>query len=239
MVNPCSSPCFSPSCLRPLYSTCAEVFTKIKSATSKAFSNLKAAFAYLQSKSVLWMWKVYSLATCSGNRLNWSTPNIFKRNKEIVLAAIAKNAWAFQYADDSLKKDKDFVLAAIAQNAWAFQYADDSLKKDTDFVLAVVAKNALAFQYADDSLKKDTDFVLAVVAKNALAFYSKDKDFVLAVLAKNALAFYFADDFLKNDKNFVLRVVAQNPFALPYADNALQKDTDVILAVTQYWKNNK
>ena len=47
-----------------------------------------------------------------------------------------KNGHALEYADESLKRDKAVVLAAVAQNRHALMYADESLKQDQEVVLA-------------------------------------------------------------------------------------------------------
>ena len=40
------------------------------------------------------------------------------------------------YADESLKKDKEVVLAAIAQDGSALEYADESLWEDEELLAA-------------------------------------------------------------------------------------------------------
>jgi hypothetical protein len=55
-----------------------------------------------------------------------------KRNmcdKEVVLAAVANNAWALGYASDSLRDDEEVVLAAVAKSGWALGCASDSLNR--------------------------------------------------------------------------------------------------------------
>ena len=36
-----------------------------------------------------------------------------RKDKEVVLAAIKKNGWALEYADETLRQDKEFVLIAV------------------------------------------------------------------------------------------------------------------------------
>ena len=69
-------------------------------------------------------------------------PDHFKKDKEIVLAAIKyinsavgrKGGYVLKFADDSLKKDKEVVLAAVKSNEAALEFADDSLKNDPDIL---------------------------------------------------------------------------------------------------------
>merc|ERR1719421_2677587 len=56
------------------------------------------------------------------------TVESLKNDKEVVLAAVAQDGLALEYADESLKKDKDVVLAAVAQCGSALECADESLK---------------------------------------------------------------------------------------------------------------
>jgi hypothetical protein len=39
-----------------------------------------------------------------------------------------------EFADESLKKDKEVVLAALQNNSYAYSYVDEMLKKDPDVV---------------------------------------------------------------------------------------------------------
>ena len=39
--------------------------------------------------------------------------------KEVVLAAVAGDGYALEYASDELRADKEVVLAAVTQNGWA------------------------------------------------------------------------------------------------------------------------
>jgi hypothetical protein len=84
-------------------------------------------------------------------------PLRFRKDKDIVLAAVEQSAWLLEYADDSLKKDKNFMLDAIDQNLNVLEYADDSLKKDESFMFSAVIQDGNALRYADDSLKKRPD----------------------------------------------------------------------------------
>merc|ERR1719203_2763196 len=63
-------------------------------------------------------------------------PEHVRDDREITLAAVAKNGLALRYASAKLREDRDVVLAAIAQNASALQYAPAVLQADRDFVLA-------------------------------------------------------------------------------------------------------
>ena len=85
-----------------------------------------------------------------------------RKEKEAVLAAVAKDGEALRFADKSMKKDKEVVLAAVAENGHALRYADESLKKDKEVVLVAVAQSGgAALECADESLQDDEEVVLA------------------------------------------------------------------------------
>ena len=53
-------------------------------------------------------------------------------DKDVVLAAVAQNGSALEFAAEPLRADKDVVLAAVTQNLSALRFAAATLKKDTD-----------------------------------------------------------------------------------------------------------
>ncbi len=165
----------------------------------------------------------------------------FKKDREIVLAAVQKNGTTLEYIDESLKKDREIVLAAVKQNGWLLQFADESLKKDPDTVLAAVQQYGTALRYADESLKKDREIVLAAVQQDSRALQlvdkslTKDREIGLAAVKQDGRTLQFADESLKKDRKIVLAAVKQDGTALLYADESLTKDRKIVLAaVKQY-----
>ena len=124
---------------------------------------------------------------------------------------------ALQYASEELKKDKDVVMVAVAQNGLALEYASDELKNDKEVVMAAVTQKGLALQYASAELKNDKEVVLAAVAQNVLALKyasddlkNNDKDVVMAAVAQDGYALQYASDELKKDKEVVLAAELKN-----------------------------
>ncbi len=112
----------------------------------------------------------------------------FKKDREIVLAAVKQDGSALYKADESFKKDRKIVLAAVKRDGSALYIADESLKKDREIVLAAVKQDGEALQYADESLRKDREIVLAAVKQNAWSFrfaldksLKKDQEIMLAI----------------------------------------------------------
>jgi formylglycine-generating enzyme required for sulfatase activity/uncharacterized protein len=172
-----------------------------------------------------------------------SLPQKYKKDKEIVLAAVKSNEFlgdgAFKYADDSLKKDKKFVLVVVNTNGSTLEYVDNSLKKDKEVVLAAVRKFGLALEYADDLLKKDKEVVLAALKKGGHALFvaddslKKDKTFILTAVKQNSSVFAYVDKSFKKDKGIVLEAVKKDGSSLAYADDSLKKDKEVVLAAVR------
>ena len=159
----------------------------------------------------------------------------FQNNREIVLAAVRQNHWAFEFASEALRKDKKFVLATLKESGYALQYANEGLKNDKDLVVAAVQRHGLALQFASLELQNDRATVLAAVQQNGLALqfaneeFKRDKEIVLAAVQENGSALVFASKELKNDKEIVLTAVQQ------HASKELQNHKEIVLtAVKQY-----
>ena len=161
-------------------------------------------------------------------------PDEFKKDKDVVLAAIKQGGSNIQYADESLKKDKEIVLEAVKQEGYALEYAGESLKKDREIVLEAVKQYANALEYADESLKQDKEIVLAAVKNYGAAFeyadesLKQDKEIILIAIKDYGAALEYADDSLKKDKEIVLIAVKQDGNALQYADDSLKKDKEIV-----------
>ena len=156
-------------------------------------------------------------------------PDEFKKDKDVVLAAVKQNVHALEYADDSLKKDKEIVLIAVKQDGDALRYADESLKKDKEIVLIAVKQYGTTLEYADDSLKKDKEVVLLAVKQSGYALkyaddsLKKDREIVLEAVKASGNNLQYADDSLKKDKEIVDAAVKQDERASQYADISLKK----------------
>jgi len=67
----------------------------------------------------------------------------FRRDRRVVLAAVARTGRDLQYVAESFKSDKDIVIAAVKQCGLALELADASLKCDNEVVLVAVVQTAL------------------------------------------------------------------------------------------------
>ena len=93
-----------------------------------------------------------------------------KADKDVVLAAVAQDGLALEYASAALQADRDVVLAAVAQSGWGLQYASAALKADRDVVLAAVTQEGYALAYASAAPINDAAFLQPSVAPINEAF---------------------------------------------------------------------
>ena len=173
----------------------------------------------------------------SGSELG-NLPEEFKKDKDVVYAAMVEDGDNLEFADDSLKKDKKIILPLVKDFTGILCYADDSLKSGKEVVLAAVINDASNFRFADDSLRKDKEFVLDALKKVQMGqvYYvlqyaddslKKDKEIVLeAVKQDGSVLFNYADDSLKKDKKIILEAIKKKHSLLQYADESLQKEID-------------
>jgi hypothetical protein len=70
------------------------------------------------------------------------------------LDAVKANGNILQYVDKTFRKDKEIVLAAVKQNGFALRYA---LVEDKEIALAAVQQNPMAFEWVKEALRSDPD----------------------------------------------------------------------------------
>ncbi len=163
----------------------------------------------------------------------------FKKDREMVLAAVKQNETTLHYVDESFKKDQEIVLVAVKRCGNMLHHVDESFKKDREIVLAAVKQQFRILQFIDESLKKDREIVLAAVKQDGRALQyaaeslKKDRKLVLAAVKQRGEALQYADESLKKDRDFVLSAVQQRSGALEYADKSFQKDRDFVLLAVQ------
>ena len=100
------------------------------------------------------------------SKMLWPT---LQSDKGAVLAAVAQNGSALEFASKELQADKEVVLAAVAQDGTALRLASWELKSDKEVVLVAVAQDGIALWYASEELEADKEVVLAAVAEDGCA----------------------------------------------------------------------
>ncbi len=202
-----------------------DIHTSIIS-TLKKFLNLNDKKVFIQ------------VARCFGASI-FGIHESFKKDREIVLAAVKQEGLALKLVDETLKKDREIVLVAVQQSGYALQYADETLKKDREIVLAAVQQDGWALEYADETLKKDREIVLAAVQQRGYALQyaheslQKDREIVLAAVQQHGSVLQHADKPFKKDREIVLAAVKKNGWALQFADESFKKDREIVLAAVK------
>lgn len=89
-----------------------------------------------------------------------------QNNRATVLAAVARDGRALEYASDELKNDREIVLAAVKQtHGRALEHASDELRNDRSFMLKAIEMDATCFKYATEDQRSDRELVLAAVSQ--------------------------------------------------------------------------
>lgn len=77
----------------------------------------------------------------------------YRKDKEIVLAAVRNTGLALRYAVEYFSDDKEVVLAAIRQNPMTLRYASHRLRDDADVVRTALEIDMRALQYASERFR--------------------------------------------------------------------------------------
>jgi hypothetical protein len=164
---------------------------------------------------------VVALAKCDGYlALKYAHPS-FRKNEEIVLAAVNSDGYALRFAHPSLRKNRTIVLKAAANiedDYWDYDnmkpliyYIDVSFRKEKEVVWNFLDRFMSGFNYVDAILRKDREFVLKCVEIHGMALE-------------------YAHISLKKDKEIVLNAISNAPLALQFAHKSLRKDKEICLA---------
>ncbi len=160
-----------------------------------------------------------------------TAPAAVRGDRDVMLAAIAKEGEVVQYASEALRSEKGFMLAAIEakDDASVVQYASEALRADRSFMLAAIAKDWEAVRYASGALRSDEAVMVAAIAKDvrAMKFASAallaEKDFMLAAASKNARAVQYAPEALRADGAFMLAAIDANHLVVDQVPSSLRE----------------
>jgi hypothetical protein len=121
-----------------------------------------------------------------------------KNDREIVMAALKEDSYAFVSASEELKNDKEVVLAALKNRGDVMRYISEALKNDREIVIAALKVDASALQYASDELKNDREFLLSIMvfSKDALKYASSQMRKDLQIKESIVTSF----EIINNDK---------------------------------------
>jgi len=141
----------------------------------------------------------------------------YRRDREIVIAAMRNSGYALEDAPQEFRRDRDVVLAAVSSKGSALRYAADELKRDPGVVLAAVRGSALALRCAAEELWRDRDFTLAAVQVHGSALLyappalRRDREVVLAAIHNDISALRHAAPELHHDPEIKRVALASLP----------------------------
>ena len=153
----------------------------------------------------------------------------------IVKSLVSKNSvyYALQMAPESLRNDKELVLAAVKRNAEALKLASADLRNTPEVVLAAVKQDGSALLWASAEMGNIREVVMAAVKQygNALMDASADLkntlEVVLAAVKQDGKALLWASDNMKNNREVVMAAVKQNGRAIGFASAELRNDPEI------------
>lgn len=143
-----------------------------------------------------------------------------------------------------LKKDKDIVLAAINKNCFAFAYASPQLQNDAEVLAAAINNQEKGQKFlspkksnklrgiVDDNIVDKLKVEVYNHIYSPLAWapkFSNDPKFVLAAVRKNGLALEYASKELQNNPDIVLAAVRENGTALKFASKEIRDNRGYVL----------
>ncbi|CAE7213205.1 unnamed protein product [Symbiodinium pilosum] len=174
-----------------------------------------------------------------------------RRDKELVLAAVANCGRALEFASDELKQDEEVVWCAVCQEPSALQHAP-FFRANVDFLLRCISQSCKVLDFADACLKSNKEFAFGAVFADvhSLGFLAPEllscSDLMLHATAIDEAALNYAghiadvDSFVAEalrlrsaaamvrrhptSRNIVLRGVAWHPLSLWFASPSLKND---------------
>lgn len=156
-------------------------------------------------------------------------------SKRLMLAIVATNGRALQYASKNLRADADVVLQAVQQDGRALQYAAACRRMDKAIVLAAVAQNSRALQAAGKNLLSDAEVLGTAVQQNGLmlAYASSalqaNTDIVLMAGLQDYRALRHAAPGTLDSRPLLMSCIAKDGRALRFASKRLRADGELAL----------
>ena len=161
-----------------------------------------------------------------------------RKDKDIVLAAINRNANNISFMDESFYQDRDVVLA-IADNLHSlgsapisspsgklyytiFEKVPSSFLDDREVVLKMVASYGLAIKYASDRLKRDRE--IGLIASDSDA---EEDVYRYPLPIITVYPYYYLSDELKNDRQIALNAISHKWLAYSFLPKQLQLDEEI------------
>lgn len=114
-------------------------------------------------------------------------PKKWRDDKEIMMLAIQKNIFMYQYCSEKLKSDIDINLCLVNQDGTKIHWIP-SLFQNRKIKISSVQENGLSLQYFSDSFKNN-------------------RRMVCLAMKNNVRAIRFASENIRNDRKIIFKVI--------------------------------
>ncbi len=161
-------------------------------------------------------------------------------NKKFVIKALRKNGNYLEKLDNKFKKDKEVVLAAVTSWGASLKFASASIRADFEIVNKAIEKKYAGFviQYASADLRKNRELVIKAIKHGASLThvdksFSSDREIVLLAVKNDLLDgtnLKLSHQSFRDDKNIVLAAVKRSGLAIQYASERLRNDPAIAQA---------
>ena len=170
-----------------------------------------------------------------------SAPNKYKRDKEVVLAAVQANPLSIKFALPEMNGYNEVVRVAMEKNAYSIQFVSPIMDGYKDLVLDAVRKKPHLLAVVPREMQKDKDVAVAAVEKDPFQLHvlpcemRDNREVALAAVKKDPSLIESLSPEMDSYKEVVLAAVQQNGMVLRYASDELRDEKDVVLSAI---KNN-
>lgn len=154
------------------------------------------------------------LAAMDTNGLMLQIATEFQNDREVVLRAVANQAFAFQFASDPLRYEMDVVCAAIEQDGNVLSRVPLLFRECKEVVMKAVAKSIFAWSMCGDELKGDRD--VALCALSHLKSHVADNVDVESIVAEMPAELW-------EDAEVVTALLRKMPAAYQYMSPAIRE----------------
>lgn len=149
--------------------------------------------------------------------------------KEEILLEVSNNGENLQFLNSQWRKDKEIILAAVKQNGLSLYYADYH-QNDDEVVRAAIEQEPESIQFANFRLRNDRELAKTIIKAdpNCMEFLSKDiqndKELILIGLHHNFVVLEDIDYELSNDTDFMKQCCDIEIMSLKYCSDRLKND---------------
>jgi len=161
----------------------------------------------------------------------------FQHEKQIVLDNVRAGK-SLNTLDEKYRRDKDVVLAAVKLNVCQLQHALPEVTGDIDAMLDCLCAHPVARCYVAPELWLQREFVYRAVQLDGLLLedaptFKDDFEVVLAAARNNGYALRHAGFLARANKEIVLAAAQQQGCCICHASDALRRDREVALAAVR------